>query len=196
MQSVLHYAQDINDIPLLKNALGVLMKMVIAWGGGVDTMNLSKIDVALKAPLKKNAKSPSSHANVDSTSILNSSSSSDSSQMSASGPQPPPTPKVALPGFDQFLYSSIVPILFEIPRKICLKDAQSMLLVMGEIANFHRIVFWGAKKEEYAQFLTTVFFPSVLQCPQDVTLSFVDALRTKDGKAFRKYLQEFYKPAK
>lgn len=98
--------------------------------------------------------------------------------------------RAPLPGFDPFIFKSMVPVAFMIPTKedFNLTDGQSLLL-LTEIANLH-ILIHKVLGKVYSDYLLN-YLPSI-QVPTPITQQFVTTLDQGDPKAFRKYISVFY----
>lgn len=97
----------------------------------------------------------------------------------------------ALPGFEQFIYETLVPLVFEAPSKATfdLADAQSQQVLL-EIATLLRTIAEVRGSDEAASYLTTVYFPRV-GCPADMGLEFAQSLAQPDVKQLRRALHSF-----
>ena len=96
-----------------------------------------------------------------------------------------------LSGFDEFIYKSILPILFRVPfekNTFNLDDGQIQVF-LTELSSLHRTIYisQGAK---YLTYLTTFAFPSY-GISAESSKSFISALSTMEPKNFKKFLQEF-----
>ncbi|KAG5638768.1 pre-tRNA nuclear export protein [Sphagnurus paluster] len=102
-------------------------------------------------------------------------------------------PRTGLPGFERFIYESLVPTAFRVPSspEFNIKDGQ-MMVVLHEIANLLQTVCQTRGPEAYNYFLS-VFLPSQ-NWPSDTALEFTTKLRDLDSKHFRKYFTDFQKP--
>lgn len=96
----------------------------------------------------------------------------------------------ALPGFEQFVYTAVLPLVFQVPSKASfdLSDAQSQI-VLTELAALLRTMYL-ARGDEFVQYLTTVFLPGV-QCPPDLAAELVQNVQTLDSKPLKRYLDGF-----
>lgn len=163
LQSVLHFVKEAGDPQTQKLAFSVLAKMVISWG-------VSESGHLKGMPAKLSKKGPGS-AKAD------------------KGKQPEATPpKSALPGFDQFIYESVVPILFEVPMNPAFNPGDGQCyLVMSEIASLQKTIV-QTQGSKYLEFLSMVYLPSI-RCPADTAQQFLAALQQMDNKQLRKFLQ-------
>eukprot|EP01117_Protostelium_nocturnum_P002827 TRINITY_DN13746_c0_g1_i1.p1 TRINITY_DN13746_c0_g1~~TRINITY_DN13746_c0_g1_i1.p1 ORF type:complete len:965 (-),score=282.39 TRINITY_DN13746_c0_g1_i1:38-2932(-) len=93
-------------------------------------------------------------------------------------------PQTSLPGFNQFVYEEITPVLIGEPLRpnFDLSDA-GVALVITEIASAQKIIFQKCGKE-FLTFLTTVYFPSI-QCPPDMAQEYAYRLEQLGQKEFR-----------
>lgn len=102
-----------------------------------------------------------------------------------------PIKRRLLPGFDEFIYNSIIPILFQVPfekRTFSLDDGQ-VLAFLSELTSLHRTIYLS-QGSKYVNYLTTVAFPSY-NIPLDSGNAFITALSTLESKHFKKFLQDF-----
>ncbi|KAJ3162686.1 pre-tRNA nuclear export protein [Geranomyces michiganensis] len=163
LQSVLHFVKEAGDPSSQKLAFSVLSKCVISWGAG-DEAQING------ASLPKNPKTgkPEKPAKL----------------LAATAP------KSALPGFDSFLYGSILPILFQVPLSAAYdpKDGQCYL-VMSEIASLHKTAY-VAQGGKYVEYLRSRFLPE-MGCDPRAAEAFLDALQHKDNKGLREVLAAF-----
>ncbi|KAF9578132.1 pre-tRNA nuclear export protein, partial [Lunasporangiospora selenospora] len=143
LQSVLHYAQDLSDIPVSRSAFGILLKAVNSWGGqgessrgalpptanGLQGINGSSMNGSGSAP-------GFAFGSTDPTGGAGHGSNGSAAGSEGSGDRP------EAPGFYQFLYEHIVRITFEVPMKptFDLSDGQTML-ILGEIAGLQKAIF-------------------------------------------------------
>ncbi|KAF9345126.1 pre-tRNA nuclear export protein [Mortierella sp. AD094] len=131
LQSVLHYAQDITDVPVSRMAFGILLKAVNTWGsqgesaGGASATN------------------------------------GDNATANGGGMTENGATKAEAPGFYQFMYEHIVRITFEVPMKpnFDLQDGQSML-VLGEIAGLQKAMALK-QGDVFLTYLSQVYLPSI-----------------------------------
>ncbi|KAJ3049926.1 pre-tRNA nuclear export protein, partial [Rhizophlyctis rosea] len=133
-RSVLHYASDSSVPEVQKAAFALLAKMVSVWGG-----------VAAKSAKQSTTLPP----NTAPTNGINGSLKKKGLVGQPKPPQqnptpaPPSTPTESIPpkipGFDTFILSSIVPLLFSVPLQptFNLRDP-SFLAVIGEIGGVHK----------------------------------------------------------
>lgn len=159
LQVVLSSMKDFNDVQGQKIASAVLVKMVIAWAQDPETaIPLLPEDVK---PSKK---------------------SSTVQKLEAKKSKPP------LKGFDQFVFESLVPVLFEIPYKnnFNLSDGQTVLF-LTEIGSLHKVIY-SAQGTKYLTYLANIAFPSLHISP-DASQKFLTALSTFDVKVFKTFLQ-------
>lgn len=98
-----------------------------------------------------------------------------------------------LRGFDEFIYKSIIPILFRVPfeKKTFNLDDGQILVFLNELSSLHRTIYMS-QGSKYLNYLTTVAFPS-FNIPSDSANAFISALSTLEPKHFKNYLQDFIK---
>lgn len=110
------------------------------------------------------------------------------------GPSNEPQP-VKVPGFEAFLYETIVPLTFEVPAKdtFDFNDAQAQM-VLGEISTLLKTVL-SARGSELQRYLLEVYFPGI-QCPEGMARDFAESLARLDVKKFKVYLQGFIKASR
>jgi len=96
-----------------------------------------------------------------------------------------------LPGFDEFIYKSIIPILFQVPfeKKTFNLDDGQVLAFLAELSSLHRTIYFS-QGSKYVNYLITVAFPSY-KIPTDSANAFIAALSTTESKHFKKFLQDF-----
>ncbi|KAI9101118.1 armadillo-type protein [Phlyctochytrium arcticum] len=163
VQSVLHYVKDTGDRTAQKLAFSVLSKMVVSWGAA-EGNHLKGVDA------KNHKKAAHSSTSIKVSNFA---------------------PKSPLPGFDQFIYENILPVLFEVPMSASFNQSDGQCyLVMSEISNLQKTLV-NAQNGRYIDFLRNVYLPSI-GCPPQTAQEFVGALQEKDTKALRVYLQEFF----
>lgn len=95
-----------------------------------------------------------------------------------------------LPGFEQFMYDAILPLVFQVPCKPSFdpSDAQSQL-VLSELSALLKAIY-QARGDEFIQYLTGAYLPSV-QCPADMGMELAQNIQTLDVKALKRYLESF-----
>ncbi|PWZ01596.1 Exportin-T [Testicularia cyperi] len=95
-----------------------------------------------------------------------------------------------LPGFDRFIYETLIGLIFEAPTKetFDFRDAQAQI-VLGEIATLAKTIYLK-RGDEAINYLIQVYFPGI-NCPSDLAQDFAQNLRTLDAKPFKKYLEQF-----
>lgn len=165
LQSVLHYAQDLSDIPVSRMAFGILLKAVNSWGSQGESSG---------------AAAAAAHANGK-NGLSNGSSGS-------SGGGDGTEEKLEAPGFYQFMYEHILRITFEVPMKptFDLQDGQSVL-VLGEIAGLQKAIA-SKQGDTFLSYLNQVYLPSI-HCPPELAQEYIQALQQLDAKQFKKYFQ-------
>ena len=96
----------------------------------------------------------------------------------------------ALPGFEQFLYDAILPLVFQIPSKPSFdaSDAQAQQ-VLTELSVLLKTIH-QARGDELIQYLTAVYLPSV-QCPPDMGMELAQNIQTLEAKPLKRYLETF-----
>lgn len=95
-----------------------------------------------------------------------------------------------LPGFEQFLYETVLPLVFQVPAKPSFdtSDAQSQL-VLAELSALLKALFL-ARGDEFLQYLTTVYLPGA-QCPPALAMELAEKVQTQDAKALKRFLSTF-----
>ncbi|KAI9202178.1 armadillo-type protein [Polychytrium aggregatum] len=93
-----------------------------------------------------------------------------------------------IPGYSQFIYASIVPILFQLPvsPEFNMQNGD-FILIFTEIATLHKVIL-ATLGLEYVDYLLKVYFVGI-QCPDELAREFTMALQKLDIKQFKKYLQ-------
>ncbi|KAF9189572.1 pre-tRNA nuclear export protein [Haplosporangium sp. Z 767] len=170
LQSVLHYAQDMTDVPVSRMAFGILLKAVNSWGSQSES---------------------SAGAIASSTSSKSLLSNDDAKVVASNGTgSVENVEKLEAPGFYQFMYEHILRITFEVPMKptFDLQDGQSVL-VLGEIAGLQKAIALK-QGDAFLNYLNGVYLP-LIQCPPELAQEYVQALQQLDAKQFKKYFQAF-----
>lgn len=100
------------------------------------------------------------------------------------------TPRIPLPGFEQFVYNTFVGLIFEIPSKPSFEfnDAQSQI-ALTELCSLAKAVY-QKRGQEFIDLLLTGYFPSI-NCPSELANEFVLALQKQETKVFKKSLETF-----
>ncbi|KAJ1560956.1 hypothetical protein HK405_005404, partial [Cladochytrium tenue] len=100
--------------------------------------------------------------------------------------------KNPLPGFEQFIYDSVVPALFQVPLKpgFDITDAQTVG-VLTELALLHKRILI-VQGPEYVEFLNA-YLPT-LQCPQQLVAQFTLALQQLPTKEFASVVKQTLDP--
>ncbi|TPX64921.1 hypothetical protein SpCBS45565_g05557 [Spizellomyces sp. 'palustris'] len=161
VQSVLHFVKESGDRTSQKLAFSVLTKMVLSWGASEDTQ-INGIDPKTYKKGIPGAKSDKAKHTTQ--------------------PKPP------LPGFEQFIYENIVPILFEVPMNASFNPSDGQCyLVMSEISSLQKTLV-SAQGAKYLEYLVSVYLPSI-GCPPNAAQEFVAALQRTDVKELRIFLQ-------
>ena len=178
VQSIVHYAQDESDSYSQKLAFSVLNKVVLCWGGiSADIINNAANKLcAHKLASKKisnpsNASTPTGSAEGVSTAnfILE--------------------PKPALTGFESFLYESIVPVAFEVPRRpgFNLADGQSTVMLV-EIASLQKALYFS-QGNKYLEYLRSIYIPQRYPGAVDMLDELLASIAQADTKDVRKVLR-------
>ena len=96
----------------------------------------------------------------------------------------------ALPGFERFIYETLIGLIFEAPAKenFDFRDAQSQI-VLGEIATLAKTIY-AKRGQEMINYLLQVYLPGI-NCPAELAGDFAQNLKTLDAKAFKRYLEGF-----
>ncbi|KAJ3187978.1 pre-tRNA nuclear export protein [Gaertneriomyces sp. JEL0708] len=158
IQSVLHFVREAGDPNAQKTAFHVLSTMVIGWGASAGRY-------------AKTADAVSSKPNK-----------------TASKQKSDPSPKTPLPGFSQFIYQNIVPVLFEVPMSASFDPSDGQCyLVMTEISSLQKVIV-VSQGQEYLEYLSNVYLPSI-QCPPHMTHELLTALQQQDRGELRKFMQ-------
>lgn len=162
---MLHYAQDLSDIPVSRMAFGILLKAVNSWGSQGESSG------AAAAAALANGKNGVSNG-------------SSGSGGGGDGTEE----KLEAPGFYQFMYEHILRITFEVPMKptFDLQDGQSVL-VLGEIAGLQKAIA-SKQGDTFLSYLNQVYLPSI-HCPPELAQEYIHALQQLDAKQFKKYFQ-------
>ncbi|KAI9591539.1 armadillo-type protein [Syncephalis fuscata] len=95
-----------------------------------------------------------------------------------------------LAGFDQFIYSEIIPVCFEVPINPAFNfsDGQTQL-AFGELATALKLAH-EKQGNQLLQYLQNVYFPSI-QCPTELAQEIFQALEQLDVKQFRTFYKNF-----
>ncbi|KAI0313753.1 ARM repeat-containing protein, partial [Amylostereum chailletii] len=95
-----------------------------------------------------------------------------------------------LPGFERFIYESVVPLAFRVLSlpDLNIKDGQ-VLVVLHEIASLLQNIGRTRGQEAY-EFFVSVYLPSQ-NWPADTAMDFTTKMRDLDTKQFRKYFADF-----
>lgn len=96
----------------------------------------------------------------------------------------------ALPGFERFIYETLIGLIFEAPTKegFDFRDAQAQI-VLGEIATLAKTIYLK-RGDEMINYLLQVYFPGI-HCPPELAQDFAQNLKSLDAKPFKKYLEAF-----
>ncbi|EIW83859.1 ARM repeat-containing protein [Coniophora puteana RWD-64-598 SS2] len=101
----------------------------------------------------------------------------------------------SLPGFEQFVYESLIPTAFGVlsAPQLNVKDGQTVTL-LHEIANFLQTVCKTRDAEAY-DFLANRYLPSQ-GWPADMAMEFTTKIRDLDNKAWRKWFTDFIRSSR
>ncbi|KAJ3023991.1 pre-tRNA nuclear export protein [Thoreauomyces humboldtii] len=176
LQSVLHFVKDGSDPTSQKIAFNVLSKCVVSWGAGPKALP-PKDPISVNGKMNKSG----SASSITTPSTFNANKAKSLSTMA---------PKTSLPGFDRFIYESILPVLFEVPLASSFdpKDGMSYL-VMTEISSLHKTLY-NAQGPDYIEYLGNSYLPSIRCRPESAQL-FLNKLQQLDSKGLRVVLAEF-----
>ena len=100
------------------------------------------------------------------------------------------TAAAALPGFERFIYETLIGLIFEAPTKddFDFRDAQAQI-VLGEIATLAKTIYLK-RGDEMINYLLQVYLPGI-HCPPELAQDFAHNLKALDAKPFKKYLEAF-----
>ncbi|KAI0067464.1 ARM repeat-containing protein [Artomyces pyxidatus] len=100
-----------------------------------------------------------------------------------------------LPGFERFLYESVLPCAFRVlsSPELNIKDGQ-VLVVLHEIATLLQTIGKIRGQEAY-EFFVSVFLPAQ-NWPPETAMEFTTNLRDMDAKQFRKYFSDFVRTSR
>lgn len=100
------------------------------------------------------------------------------------------TASTALPGFERFIYETLIGLIFEAPTKegFDFRDAQAQI-VLGEIATLAKTIY-VKRGDEMINYLLQVYFPGI-NCPPELAHDFAQNLKALEAKPFKKYLEAF-----
>ncbi|PKI84603.1 pre-tRNA nuclear export protein [Malassezia vespertilionis] len=98
--------------------------------------------------------------------------------------------QAGLPGFEQFMYTAMLPIVFQVPSKASFdtSDAQSQL-VLSELSVLLKTMC-HVRKDEFIQYLTGVYLPRV-QCPPELAMELAQNILALEAKPLKRYLETF-----
>ncbi|KAJ1020096.1 hypothetical protein NDA16_004376 [Ustilago loliicola] len=96
----------------------------------------------------------------------------------------------ALPGFEGFIYETLIGLIFEAPTKegFDFRDAQAQI-VLGEIATLAKTIYLK-RGDEMINYLLQVYLPGI-HCPPELAQDFAQNLKALEAKPFKKYLEAF-----
>lgn len=118
-------------------------------------------------------------------------------------------PSIDLPGFEQFIYETLVGLIFEIPSKptFDFKDAQTQIVSKIDSSRLHdfaQLIYllpkaltelctlaktiYQKRGNELLEYLTNVYLPR-MQCPADMAQEFAQNLKRLEAKELRKALE-------
>lgn len=167
LQSLLHFISDFNDQSVQKLASSALLKMINAWGGNAFSKEINNVIPPQQSqqyqsdkPYTQGGKLNIKLSGKDETSLL--------------------------PGFDAFIYTKVVPLLFEIPlnKQFDPNDGQC-IVVMNELIAIHRSIYLS-QGDRYLQFLATEFFPNKIGLRDTSSIQhFIQNLQNNDTKQLR-----------
>ncbi|EST05806.1 Exportin-1/Importin-beta-like protein [Kalmanozyma brasiliensis GHG001] len=105
------------------------------------------------------------------------------------------TSSAGLPGFERFIYETLIGLIFEAPTKedFDFRDAQAQI-VLGEIATLAKTIY-AKRGDEMITYLLQVYFPSI-NCPPELAQDFAQNLKTLEAKPFKKYLEAFIRKSR
>ncbi|CAO1622643.1 unnamed protein product [Sympodiomycopsis kandeliae] len=163
LQSIVYYANE-GDQACQRSSFGILSKLVVAWAGS-GTLTSENNGVAVK---QSSSSTPSTNGKPAST-----------------------PPNVTVPGFETFIYDTLVPLTFEVPAKqsFDFTDAQSQL-VLTEICVVLKTILNSRGSMEVSSFLLDVYFPKI-GCPNHIGVEFIENLNASDARKFKVYFQGF-----
>ncbi|RUO96313.1 armadillo-type protein [Jimgerdemannia flammicorona] len=100
-----------------------------------------------------------------------------------------------LPGFEQFMFESIVRVSFEVPMKqsFNLSDGQTVL-AFGEISGIQKAIY-AKQGTRFIEYMRGVYLPSI-QCPPNMAEDYLQALQQLEMRAFKKFFQAFIQNSK
>ncbi|KZT36068.1 ARM repeat-containing protein [Sistotremastrum suecicum HHB10207 ss-3] len=111
----------------------------------------------------------------------------------------PPAPETltgdGVPGFENWVYSNVVPMIFNVPSlpSFNIKDGGA-ITVMYELGGLLHTIC-KVRGRESLVFLQNTFFPSI-QAPEHISRDLLEKIQLHDNKAFKKYFAEFIKTLK
>lgn len=96
----------------------------------------------------------------------------------------------AIPGFEQFVYDAILPLVFQVPTKPSFdqSDAQAQL-VLSELAGLLKSLH-TARGDEFLHYLSSIYLPGV-QCPPELAVELTKNIQSLDVKPLKRYLDTF-----
>nr|GAT60781.1 predicted protein [Mycena chlorophos] len=114
---------------------------------------------------------------------------------SANGSEPTSDIKPGLPGFEQYIYKRILPVIFQVPSSAAFNSKDpSHAQVLSEIGILLQCIVKTRGTEAY-EYLLNVFLPSQ-GWPPASALDFSANVRDLDARAFRKYFADFVRSSR
>lgn len=94
----------------------------------------------------------------------------------------------AVAGYDQFVYSELVPITFSVPMSagFNMSDGQT-ILVFSEMTSIQKTLC-VKQGNEFIEYMKNVYLPSI-QCPPETAEAYCQAVQQFDLRQFKKYFQ-------
>ncbi|KAJ3334353.1 pre-tRNA nuclear export protein [Blyttiomyces sp. JEL0837] len=192
LQSCLHYAADPSDAITQKVVISLLAKMVASWGSASKSALLPAYSES-NSNLASSSVQPLANRKSGMVGVK------DGVNGAGTGAQPKKAKepimvgiggKNTLPGFDKFIYESIVRVSFEIPMKpgFDAADAQTQNIFV-ELAALHKKIL-EVQGLEYVEYLT-MYLPSI-NCPEASSQQFLMGLQTLAPRAFVKVVKETF----
>ncbi|KAI9362521.1 armadillo-type protein [Zopfochytrium polystomum] len=188
LQSCVFYGMDPSDYTAQKMALSALSKMVASWGSAPKPSATSNgVEIPTTILTARPAQSPDPNRSRKTGMVGAKPLNTDKKQKDGNLVAIGTGGRSPLPGFDKFIYESIVPALFQAPLKpdFSVQDPQT-IAVFAELALVHKriLIVQGL---EYLEFLNA-YLPSI-QCPPQLALQFTMALQQLPTKEFQGLLK-------
>lgn len=167
LQSVVHYAEH-GEVTIQRSAFSILSRLVNIWCADQGSSS---------AP---NAADGSGRGNLNGHGTA-----------SIGGGAGGQTQSRVVPGFETFVFDTVIPLAFTVPAKSSFdfSDATTQL-VFTEIAQLFKIILAKLGPQNTGRWLLDVWFPRI-QCPPDMATDFVNNLQTLEAKKWKAYLQGF-----